>query len=281
MEWTSWALLPILVVFLWLSTAQLTDRIPKLRGKSICLLIAHPDDEAMFFAPTVLALTKPALGNHVKILCLSSGNAEGLGETRKKELAKSGLMLGLRGEDDVLVIDDPNFPDSMTTTWDSRLLGDLLLSTFAPSLAKTPNTSAPPATIDVLITFDKGGVSSHPNHISLLHGARAFMKALMHRHKGWDCPVTLYTLTSTNIVRKYLGLFDAPITLLSSVVATRSKKSASNVPYRLFFTNGLSEYWAARRAMTTAHQSQMLWFRWFWIVLSRYMTVNDLKADTG
>lgn len=49
------------------------SKFPKLRNKRICLLIAHPDDEAMFFAPTVLALTEPALGNHVKILCLSSG----------------------------------------------------------------------------------------------------------------------------------------------------------------------------------------------------------------
>jgi len=44
-----------------------------LYNKRICLLIAHPDDEAMFFAPTVLALTRPETGNHVKILCLSSG----------------------------------------------------------------------------------------------------------------------------------------------------------------------------------------------------------------
>jgi LmbE family N-acetylglucosaminyl deacetylase len=36
-------------------------------------LIAHPDDEAMFFSPTVLALTRPDMGNHVKILCLSTG----------------------------------------------------------------------------------------------------------------------------------------------------------------------------------------------------------------
>ena len=60
----------------------------------------------MFFAPTLLALTRPELGNHLKILCLSSGNADGLGETRKKELIKSGMMLGLRNEDDVLVIED-------------------------------------------------------------------------------------------------------------------------------------------------------------------------------
>lgn len=44
-----------------------------LRNKRILLLIAHPDDEAMFFAPTLLALTRPDRGNHVKILCLSSG----------------------------------------------------------------------------------------------------------------------------------------------------------------------------------------------------------------
>ena len=48
-------------------------RFPSLQNKRICLLIAHPDDEAMFFAPTVLALTRPETGNHVKILCLSSG----------------------------------------------------------------------------------------------------------------------------------------------------------------------------------------------------------------
>jgi N-acetylglucosaminylphosphatidylinositol deacetylase len=46
---------------------------PRLQNKRICLLIAHPDDEAMFLAPAVLALTKPELGNHLKILCFSTG----------------------------------------------------------------------------------------------------------------------------------------------------------------------------------------------------------------
>lgn len=35
------------------------------------------------------------------------GNAEGLGETRKKELVASGLALGLRDESDVFVVDNP------------------------------------------------------------------------------------------------------------------------------------------------------------------------------
>jgi GlcNAc-PI de-N-acetylase len=64
----------LIIVSSWLYTAAITKtKFPRLRNKRICLLIAHPDDEAMFFAPTLLALTQPELGNHVKILCLSSG----------------------------------------------------------------------------------------------------------------------------------------------------------------------------------------------------------------
>ena len=67
---------PIICLSLWFYTAAIVQsRFPALREKAILLLIAHPDDEAMFFAPTLLSLTRPELGNHVKILCLSSGTA--------------------------------------------------------------------------------------------------------------------------------------------------------------------------------------------------------------
>jgi N-acetylglucosaminylphosphatidylinositol deacetylase len=35
-----------------------------------------------------------------------SGDADGLGETRKKELVKSGRLLGLRKDDDVFVVEN-------------------------------------------------------------------------------------------------------------------------------------------------------------------------------
>lgn len=102
------SLLALLVPGLYLYTAGVVaERLPALRGRRICLLIAHPDDEAMFFAPAVLALARPELGNHVKILCLSSGDAEGLGDVRKRELVESGLVLGLRRREDVFVVDNP------------------------------------------------------------------------------------------------------------------------------------------------------------------------------
>ena len=36
-----------------------------------------------------------------------TGNADGIGEVRKKELSESGRILGLRSDDDVLVLDLP------------------------------------------------------------------------------------------------------------------------------------------------------------------------------
>ncbi|KAK8232331.1 putative deacetylase LmbE-like domain-containing protein [Phyllosticta capitalensis] len=276
MNWLLWASLPLLVLSVWMYTTQLSKSLPNLRNKKICLLIAHPDDEAMFLAPTVQALAKPELGNHIKILCLSSGDADGLGETRKKELVKSGMILGLRSEEDVLVIEDTNFPDSMSVTWDARLISNLLTKAFAPRMASMPANSAPEATIDVLITFDAGGISGHPNHRSLYHGARAFLKALMHRHAGWECPVKLYTLSSINIFRKYVSVLDAPATVGSILVR---KKQVGAFPSPLLFASGPSDVASAQAAMTKAHVSQMRWFRWGWITIGRYMVLNDLRRE--
>ncbi|KAH6680595.1 putative deacetylase LmbE-like domain-containing protein [Halenospora varia] len=280
MQWLTLAALPVVAVVCWLYTVSVTrSRFPKLRNKRICLLIAHPDDEAMFFAPTVLALTEPSLGNHVKILCLSSGDADGLGETRKKELIKSGISLGLRKEDDVFIVESPEFPDSMTTTWDKTKIAALLSSAFAPNLAnpmKNKSVDAPTATIDVLITFDKTGISSHPNHISLFHGAHHFISSLIHNRPGWNCPVDMYTLTTVSVLRKYTSFFDA---LVSMCVMIISKKQLGDHPSPLIFLSGPPEVRTAQKAMTDAHKSQMKWFRWGWIGLSRYMVLNDLRLE--
>lgn len=320
-----------------------------LRNKRICLLIAHPDDEAMFFAPTLLALTDPAAGNHVKILCLSAGDADGLGETRKKELVKSGLFLGLRKEDDVFIVDDKKFPDSMTTPWSATDISSLLSTAFCPDDKDV--------SIDVLLTFDPIGVSGHVNHRSLYHGACAWIASL-HRQRRGECdnrtvagPVpALYILPSINVLRKYSFIFDLVPTLIEWAiytvlpffstsspslgialpeimpstgpadkqyedsrreddwedvgrmqVQTKGRKINpmkrenllqespgtgccvnSEYPARVMLASSLGPrgWGRAWSAMTEAHKSQMLWFRYGWICLSRYMVVNDLALVT-
>jgi N-acetylglucosaminylphosphatidylinositol deacetylase len=205
---------------------------------------------------------------------------------------KSGLQLGIGNKDDILIIEDKygirtvsrcswltmhrNFPDSMTVTWHPRLISNLLTSAFAPKMASVSSKEAPQATIDAIITFDAQGVSSHPNHISLHDGAHTFIKALMHRHAGWECPIKLYTLTTTSILRKYLSLLDAPATIIAAIMR---KKELGDFPTPLLFASSPVGYRKAQGAMTTAHESQMRWFRWGWITLSRYMIVNDLRKE--
>lgn len=281
MEWFTLFSIPILTVVVWLYTVSVArTRFPRFRNKAIVLLIAHPDDEAMFFAPTLLALTDPALGNHVKILCLSSGDGDGLGETRKKELAKSGMLLGLQKEDDVFVIESPEFPDSMTKTWSKEAVAKTLTAGFiTPLQSKFPSSanSPPKATIQVLITFDSKGVSSHPNHISLYDGAQHFLRGLTSSHPGHASPIDLYTLTSLPIWRKYISIFDSIISM--TVISVFRRKEKAESPSSLLFLSGPGEIARAREAMWKAHKSQMRWFRWGWIGLSRYMAVNDLVLE--
>jgi N-acetylglucosaminylphosphatidylinositol deacetylase len=196
----------------------------------------------------------------------------------------------VRSEQDVLVLEDAAFPDSMTATWDASKIANVLSTAFSTAMKAGSSKKqtvrgrgqgeGPSATIDVLITFDRKGISSHPNHISLYHGAVMWLREMMKGQSGWECPVTLYTLTSTNIARKYISFLDAPLTMLQCVLdsmARAGKRDGSSLPRRLMYFSDVAAYRKAQQAMTTAHKSQMRWFRWGWISIGRYMVVNDLQ----
>nr|DBA34348.1 TPA: hypothetical protein GDO54_001915 [Pyxicephalus adspersus] len=147
------------------------------------LLIAHPDDECMFFAPTVLGLLREQ--RPLSVLCCSTGNYYNQGEIRKKELIQSCAALGIPSSN-VTVIDHRNLPDNPDVQWDKHLLADLILTHI-----KQKN-------VDLVITFDEKGVSGHSNHISLYHTI--------------GCSVMV--LESVNVFRKYLSVLDLPISWL-------------------------------------------------------------------
>lgn len=189
------------------------------------------------------------------------------------------------------------FPDSMTSAWSPEKISSLLYNTFITkpsldykSLPESLCSEMRRATIDILITFDPHGVSFHPNHISLYHGARLFVSSLIRNNSQRQPPVSLYTLSSVTCIRKYTGILDVFATLVAFALAMwvnvavgtgRSKESDSERPAALVFMHGLGKGgWAsARKAMTVAHASQMKWFRYGWIFVSRYVFMNDLRLE--
>ena len=195
-------------------------------------------------------------------------------------------MLGLRSASDVLILEDPKFQDSMSVTWSADDIAQLLSSTFSPSVSlskgKSRVSGQPVTTIDVLITFDDHGISSHPNHISLYHGARRWLSLLNAGRSDGSRPVVLYTLTSVNIFRKYISFVDALFTMVvgvSRAIGPRRGKKGEEPPSLLYVSN-FSQYCRGQKAMVEAHKSQMVWFRWGWISLGRYMVVNGLERET-
>ena len=80
--------------------------------KSVLLVTSHPDDESMFFGPTIQAAKR--MGAQVHILCLSTGDADGLGEVRAKELDSAGAYLGVTS---VELVDDSALRDGFDEKW--------------------------------------------------------------------------------------------------------------------------------------------------------------------
>lgn len=158
----------------------------------------------------------------------------------------------------------------MTAHWDPKLIADILARIFIT------DPSSQNVGIDLLITFDRHGVSSHPNHCSLYHGAKQFLVSLLEKGADQSRPVSLYTLTSTALVRKYTFILDLVTTM---VLTIGFRDSRQNSPSSLLFVSSPAQVRTAQKAMTKAHQSQMRWFRWGWIGFSRYMIINDLDLE--
>lgn len=92
----------------------------------------------------------------------------------------------------------------------------------------------------------------------------------------------LYTLTTISILRKYMSLLDAPVTMLIAPFrdASFSKKKRRDEPPSLLYISDFGQWRRGQKAMVNGHKSQMRWFRWWWVGLGRYMVVNDLKRET-
>lgn len=233
------ALLSIILVSLYSTphVRRLTQRHPF--PSPTLLVTAHPDDEVMFFAPTLLKLKE--VGAVVDLLCLSTGNYEGLGPVRVDELAEAARRLGLR---EVRVIDSKDLPDDPRVTWSEDHIENIVRS-----VAKEFHSQS-------IVTFDEIGVSCHPNHIAV---ARALLNARRRVNDG-QLPIPVFNLISLPLYRKYCALLDfiCSFTVPTSIVIY--------VPLHFVRTS---------YTCMLVHQSQMVWFRWLYIIFSVYMYKNS------
>eukprot|EP00158_Paraphelidium_tribonemae_P008030 Partr_v1_DN28442_c2_g1_i2_m42231 putative Phosphatidylinositol glycan anchor biosynthesis, class L len=334
------------VVAYWSSGRVVFDQSSMTSGKPrlklpVLFVTAHPDDESMFFAPTILSLVRQLDNSRVKrredlqrrfeqisdepaeeldallaewkecgyagddmfLACLSSGDADGLGQLRKRELMSACLSLGFR-EQHVFVADHPGLKDGMRNEWDEGLI-----CTFLESYVREFG-------VQTIISFDDYGVSGHPNHRAIGRACRTFSHSIASSStSSGDRSIDVYRLESLPIYRKFLGVLEAVLSALifvsmrlnvffpytryrgpklkvdndiplqASDGARRRSQPAStihlpeNSQQRLLFVSTPFEFIQSCLAMSQ-HYSQLVWFRFLYILFSRYMYVNTLQKVT-
>jgi len=195
--------------------------------KRFLFIIAHPDDESMFFGPTLVHLARNPKIQSLKLLCLSTGNYRNEGLTRKRELYSACIALGIK-EEDITVLNYTKLKDDPRVRWREELLCEVLLHEIIST------------DTDAVVTFDRGGVSGHKNHTSVYNAM-----ALLSLEKKLPRTLKIFTLQSVNLMRKYSAVLDVPVSYLVSNFA---------------FVSSVSDWWTVQRAMT-AHNSQYVWFR--------------------
>ena len=145
----------------------LHDKRAPLTNKRIALIIAHPDDECMFFGPILCSLAKHPT-NRFHVLCLTIGDFNGLGQIRRKELKSSlGCLIDHSSLSDLTLVNEPELPDNPRVEWNSKLCEQII-----SDYIKTHS-------IDVVLTFDQSGVSGHANHCFLYKSVKTIQQSFM------------------------------------------------------------------------------------------------------
>ncbi|XP_058794875.1 N-acetylglucosaminyl-phosphatidylinositol de-N-acetylase [Phymastichus coffea] len=227
-------------IFLYTLLKQVDHKVWQLPGppSRLLLVIAHPDDEVMFFGPIIYWLTQYD-ASQVYLLCFSMGG----NKRRKEELWACAKRLGIP-EANITIMMYTELPDDPKVQWPEDVVAESILH-YIQSYK-----------IDAVVTFDKHGVSKHRNHISLYYAIASLCieKKVPHYCK-------LYTLETVNIFRKYTQLLDLPISVLSA-------------PYWYIITYKQRHY--ISNAMKE-HKSQYVWFRKLYMIFSRYTLINTLQ----
>ncbi|KAG7662012.1 GPI12 [[Candida] subhashii] len=242
-----------------------------IQNSTVYFIIGHPDDEVMFFSPSVVEVAKTKYHNDVKIICFSQGDSVdvSMGAIRSNELYHSARILGIDKEN-VSILN--GFKDGMNETWPVAQIKQVLQEQV---------TSDKPI---VLITFDENGVSNHPNHISLYHGTKSYFNSIKKNGNS----TRLLILKSLNFWEKYSFTFLTNVELFVAHLSDLLISNIIHININVSFFNqapsmssikiysDLNMLSVSYAAMAYGHFSQMVWFRYGWLLFSRYLTFNHL-----
>ncbi|KAK9799407.1 hypothetical protein WJX73_003888 [Symbiochloris irregularis] len=218
-------------------------------SSSILVVTAHPDDETIFFSPTILSLRQKHLEVH--LLCFTTGNFRGIGDRRAVELKAAVAALGV-DDQHLVIVNDTRIQDGKQEEWPLPIMAERI----AAEVSKRH--------IDTVVTFDHKGVYGHPNHKACQEAVRVYADGCARNAEGsGTCPSTWQLFTEPH--RKFMGA----VTIIQTAARCQKLHQACYITPSVVGT---------MRAMT-AHASQWRW--WTHILSKTYVSVNALDRLPG
>lgn len=166
----------------------------------------------------------------------------------------------------VEIVDDPKLRDGMDEAWDP----DRIATHVAEHLQARQSRA--------VLTFDRYGVSRHPNHIAVAAGTRIAARATQPKMPVW-CLVThalVVRFLGPLAIAYQLGSFRR---LLAAATAMARGRSAA-FPTIAKASSGVCvvapSSAPAWRAMAQ-HRSQWVWFRVLYLIASSYVWCNTFR----
>jgi N-acetylglucosaminylphosphatidylinositol deacetylase len=229
--------------------------------KNFLIVVAHPDDECLFFSPTILSLISDEKSGH--ILVLSTGNSRGLGPIRVKELKGSCQKLGIDSSR-CLSLNLTDLQDDFYRWWPKRNISEIVAKYIKEFQ------------IDLLITFDHGGISGHVNHKSIAFGIEYYIT-------NTDKTPLIYEISTVSILFEFSSILDIGRTIIKFLPRLFRSLFSTILPFlfsppndqRALFVMSPFGYFQGLKAFH-AHHSQLLWYRHLYATFSRHMFINDL-----
>ncbi len=182
-------------------------------GTSVLAVVAHPDDESFGLGAVISALGES--GARVSVVCFTRGDAstlrgstDDLGAQRTSELADAARVLGIERVE-LLDFQDGDLASVPTST----------LVSLIRAIATDESTQ-------MLLTFDEGGLTGHPDHIAATAAATAASRALGIPTLAWTLPQQIALTLSSEFGTVFVGRSDDQLDIRLTVNRDLQVKAA-------------------------------------------------------
>ncbi len=170
------------------AVSQASSALPE--ATEVLAVCAHPDDESFGLGAVLAAFSEQ--GTRVRVLCFTHGEAStlgessrSLGEVRAEELRAAADVLGVS---DVELLSYPDgHLDAVPLDDLARLVGDAM------------------AGADLLLVFDRGGITGHPDHRRATDAALVAATSRDVRVLAWALPEAVASQLNAEFGTTFIG----------------------------------------------------------------------------